>query len=159
MDDAQLPFAIAGMLLFGALLLFLALMFARRLMGWPRLEELFPDRPEDPIISRYNLQSLFVAKPGKSLPGPYIQGFVSLIACKSGLRITVWPGLALFFKPIFLPWTAITSVAVIMKVTRIKACGLQVGPDDPFTLTIIARVARKISAATNGALGIPPELQ
>ncbi|MEE4200612.1 hypothetical protein [Erythrobacter sp.] len=159
MDDSHLPFAIGGMLLFAAILLVLVLIFARRIMGWSRLEELFPDRPNDPVISRYHLQSLFVAKPGRPLPGPYIQGFVSLIACKSGLRISVWPGLALVFKPIFLRWDAITSVAVTMRVTGIKACGLQAGPDDPFTLTIIARVARKISTATNGALSIPSELQ
>jgi len=158
MDNSQVPFVLAGMLLFAAALLALALMFARRLVGWPRLEEMFPDQPDDQIVARYTLQSLYVAKPSKSLPGPYIQGLVSLIACKNGLRIAVWPVIAFFFKPIFIPWEAITPVTVTMKVTGLKGFGLQVGSDEPFTLTIIARVARKISAVTNGRLEIPPEL-
>ena len=159
MDDAILPFVIAGMLLFAVALLIVALMFARRMFGWPRLEELFPDRPDDPKLKHYSVQSLYVAKPGKSLPGPYIQGLVSLTACETGLRITTWPIINAFLKPIFLPWDAITTVTVKMPVTGLKGCGLEIGPHEPFTLTIIARVARKISKATNGKLSVPPDLQ
>lgn len=159
MDDALLPFVIAGMLLFAFVLFVLAMMFARRMFGWPKLEQQFPDRPDDPTVARHIFQSLYVSRPGASLPGPYIQGFVTLIACQSGLRITVWPVLSIFLKPIFLPWETITSVTVRMPVTGIKVCGLQTGTENAFTLSIIARVARKISRETNGKLALPPELQ
>lgn len=159
MDDAILPFVIVGMVLFAVVLFIIAMMFSRRMFAWPLLEELFPDRPDDPTVSRHILQSLYVSKPGASLPGPYIQGFVTLTACQSGLRITVWPVLNLFLKPVFLPWEAITPVVVKMPVTRIKGCGLKVGRGEPFTLTIIARVARTIAKETNGKLALPTVLQ
>ncbi|MEM7688158.1 MAG: hypothetical protein AAF291_03980 [Pseudomonadota bacterium] len=158
-EDSQLPFVIAGMVLFAVALSIVALFVASRLLGWPQLAEAYPDRPDDPILEKYFVQSLFIAKPGASLPGPYIQGPVTLIACEGGLRIAVWPIFRAFFKTIFIPWDEISTTTVQAKVTRLKGCGLRVGGKKPFTLTIIARVARKISAATNGKLEIPADLQ
>lgn len=158
-DDSIALAAMIAAPVITVLMLALAMVLIPRIMGWNRLEELFPDRPGDPMIARYNLQSLYIAKPGKSPPGPFYQGVVILIACENGLRIKIWKILQPFSKPIFLPWEDITTQAFQSRILPLKACSLKVGQGEPFTLTIIGRVARYISEATGGRLVLPPELK
>ena len=82
-----------------------------------------------------------------------------LIACENGLRIRIWKIFQPFSKPVFLPWEEITTRAFQSRLLPVKACSLVVGEGEPFTLTIIGRVARYISQATNGKLVLPPDLK
>lgn len=158
-DDSMARTAMIVTPMIALLLLALAVYLIPKIMGWDRLEKLFPDRPEDPVIARYNFQSLYIAKPGKPPPGPFYQGPVVLIACENGLRIRIWKIFQPFSKPVFLPWEEITTRAFQSRLLPVKACSLVVGEGEPFTLTIIGRVARFISQATNGKLVLPPELK
>jgi hypothetical protein len=158
-DDSMAQTAMIVTPVIAVLLLALTVYLMPKIMGWDRLEKLFPDRPGDPVIARYNFQSLYIAKPGKSPPGPFYQGPVVLMACQNGLRIRIWKIFQPFSKPVFLPWEQITTRSFQSRLLPVKACSLIVGEGQPFTLTIIARVARKISNETNGKLAFPPELE
>ncbi|WP_299195535.1 hypothetical protein [uncultured Erythrobacter sp.] len=128
-----------------------------RFMGWTRLEELFPDRPEDRRIERFGFQALYLAKPGSTWAGMSYRGCVTLEACETGLRVSIWKLFQPFSQPIFLPWGDIEVVT--KRVTGFKMCGLKVGQPQPFTLSIIARIARRIELATGGRFSLPDDLK
>lgn len=151
---AQLAMILAPLMFVGFWLIICFLL--PKITKWERLEELFPDRPGDRHIERYRFQALYIAKPGSSGAGLSYRGCVTLDACETGLRVSIWKVILPFSKPILIPWGEIETSVV--KVTGFKMCGLKAGQPQPFTLSIIARIARRIADATNGRLALPEDL-
>lgn len=156
-DDEIVLIAMIASPIFIVVLFLLTGWLMPRFMGWTRLEELFPDRPEDAQIERFLFQALYIAKPGSSGPGISYRGCVTLTACETGLRVSIWKLFQPFSKPVFIPWGDIE--VVVMRVTGFKMCGLKTGQPEPFTLSIIARIARRIEKATDGRLSLPEDLK
>lgn len=67
--------------------------------GWYGLMKRFPDRDEPPKL-KLGGRSGFMR-------GVNLRGVLSLAACESGLRVSIWRGLGPFSKPFFVPWTDI----------------------------------------------------
>lgn len=87
-----------------------------RLSGWTRLQNRFPDRPEESLVI---MRAQSGAMGGISAAKANFSGCLRFDVCRTGLRVSVWKIFGPFQRPFFVPWGQITvSDASIFKFKR-----------------------------------------
>lgn len=112
--------------------------------GWPTLQQLFPDRDEQPI-DRLRMQSGSLGKGSLWNPWGNVRygGCLRFDVCRSGLRVAVWKIFGPFVGPFFVPWPEITVTE--WRFLFFRMYRLSLGRSGSF-LTIRARAYRRIAA-------------
>lgn len=73
-----------------------------RMSGWTRLQELYPDRAEEPVLEKFVWQS---ASMGGAFGMPVnFNGCLTIEACAVGVRFRLWKIFGMFQRPFFVPW-------------------------------------------------------
>ena len=71
------------------------------LSGWPSIAKHYPDS-DDPVIAKFNLGMAQVGSLTLRCP-------MSVSACRSGLRVTIWRGFFPLGHPFLVPWNEIRA--------------------------------------------------
>jgi hypothetical protein len=107
------------------------------LSGVGGLARRFPDRDEMPRVE-------LKGQSGAMGLGVQLRNVLTLAACPSGLRVTVWRAVAPFSKPFLVPWAEIHASpkkALLIELTR-----LGFGAPEAGSLTIAARLWQRLSS-------------
>ncbi|MDY7098042.1 MAG: hypothetical protein SXU28_07880 [Pseudomonadota bacterium] len=124
-----------------------------KLSGWSALRQIYPDDPLEQPIGRFSWEAMYLGKGGSKRPGVSYRGCVVFEPCESGLRIEVFRIFHPFSGPVFIPWDEIDTE--MRKVMMVRMCALFVGEMREFKITVMPRLAERLSSASNGALKLP----
>jgi hypothetical protein len=107
------------------------------LSGAGGLTRRFPDREEAP---RLELRG----QSGAMGMGVQLRNVLTIAACASGLRVTIWRAVAPFSKPFFVPWGEIQATR--KKTLLIELTRLGFGAPEAGSLTIATRLWERLSS-------------
>ncbi|GAA0471222.1 hypothetical protein GCM10009096_10210 [Parasphingorhabdus litoris] len=87
-----------------------------RISGWTKLQDRFPDRPDQSLIV---MRAQSGAMGGIASAKVNFSGCLRFDVCRTGLRISVWKIFGPFQRPFFVPWSQINvSDASVFKFKR-----------------------------------------
>ncbi len=111
-----------------------------RMSGWNKLQNRFPDRPDESLIV---MRAQSGAMGGISSAKVNFSGCLRLDVCRTGLRVSMWKIFGPFQNPFFVPWGQIdVSDASIFKFKRHR---LGFGTPESGFLIIADRTAKMIA--------------
>lgn len=114
------------------------------LSGWYGLMERYPDRRE-PALARIGFLS------GMMGVGVSLRGILTLTACQSGLRVSIWRIFGPFSRPFFVPWREIaTQPKTIFFSPMVR---LSFGKPEVGVLSIGARAWERLAGSARQAVG------
>jgi hypothetical protein len=110
------------------------------LSGWYGLMQRYPDRAE-PELAKVRLRRAFM---GRGVLGAQMNGVLTLAACPSGLRLSIWRVFGPYCRPFLVPWSEIHAEA--KQFLFVKRTQLRFGTPEAGRLSLDSETWEKLAA-------------
>lgn len=124
--------------------------------GWTDLQDKFEDKFDQRPLKRLRMRSGMLGSGSVWNPWGNVQysNCLTLDACQSGLRISLWKVFGPFLRPIFVPWQQIEVTST--RILFFPCCRLELGNSGRF-LTVGRWTMNALGKASGGQLQLLTE--